>query len=268
MEWATVSTFAWGGETPLPTRLTLGLDLGKISDYTALAIVEERPERVNEQFNRAAVIPIWGDDPDFTVPWLKRWPLHTAYHDIAKEVAALVAQLAGRAGTEIALCVDATGVGVAVLEILLAQDAIATLANASGFRAITITAGDQVTDEYQYSSPHRCSYRSYHVPKKDLVGLAQAALQRQKIKVSDQLAEAAALMKELREFEYAMTESANLVYRGGKGSHDDLVLACAIGLWGSRQRPAIAYTSNYRTSNDRGDIPPYGTGVRPYGQRR
>jgi len=34
---------------PVPTRYTLGLDLGKMSDYSALAICEERPERTTGQ---------------------------------------------------------------------------------------------------------------------------------------------------------------------------------------------------------------------------
>ena len=60
-------TFARGGQTPLPLRFTLGLDLGKVTDYTALAIAEERPERCIEQFNQATVTPVWGDDPDYDV---------------------------------------------------------------------------------------------------------------------------------------------------------------------------------------------------------
>lgn len=268
MSTAPMYTFAGGGDVPLPTRLTVGLDLGKVADFSALAVVEERPEGVVEQYGRATVTPAWSPDPDLTVPWLQRWPLHTAYHDIALDVAKLTAHLAGRAVTEVTLCVDATGVGVAVLEILLAQPAIAALANASGFRAVTITGGDAETEEYVSSSPHRCSYRNHHVPKKNLVGLTQAALQRQKLKVAAQLTEAAALLQELREFEATMTESANLVYRGGGGAHDDLVLAVGIAIWGARRRPPASYQFfNYRTGPGH-DVPPYGDGVRPHGGRR
>ena len=38
MSAAPLYEFAWGGKVPLLVRYTLGLDLGKISDHSALAI--------------------------------------------------------------------------------------------------------------------------------------------------------------------------------------------------------------------------------------
>src|SRR4051794_8812180 len=67
--------FPGGVTVPLPVRYTLGLDLGKLSDPSALAIAEERPESVREHFGRATITPVWGDDPDYRIPWLQRWPL-------------------------------------------------------------------------------------------------------------------------------------------------------------------------------------------------
>jgi len=187
----------------------------------------------------------------------------TPYHTIARDVAKLVAQLAGPPTTEVRLFVDATGVGTAVVEILLAQEAIRALAHRDGFTPVTITAGDATTSGYEVARD--VGYRTFHVPKKELVGAAQMALQRQKLKVAASLPEAATLTDELRNFEVRITQAANAVFNAREGAHDDLVLAAALTLWGSRQRPPITYTSNYRTG---GDILPYGHGVKPYGQRR
>src|SRR5688572_4026196 len=86
---------------PLPVKFTIGLDLGKLADFSALAVAEERPTGVREMFGEARIAPIWGDDPDRTIPHLVRWPLQTSYATIAAEVGRLVATLAGRPQTEV-----------------------------------------------------------------------------------------------------------------------------------------------------------------------
>jgi hypothetical protein len=81
-----------------------GLDLGQAAQYTALAIVERTR------------IP----DPDkpfqttrsYAVRHLQRWPLKTAYEDIANDVAGLLGQLPLHRPL---LAVDQTGVGQTVV---------------------------------------------------------------------------------------------------------------------------------------------------------
>jgi hypothetical protein len=239
-----------GALVPLPVRYTLGLDLGKLDDFTALAIAEERPHSVREDFARATIAPVWSDDPDYRIPWLQRWPLGTAYHAIAAAVGALVADLAARPATEVQLFLDATGVGVAVVEIVAAQPAIAALT--SGLAAVTITSGLDVL------TGSRDGYRTFNVPKKDLVGVAQTTLQRHKLHVAESLPDAATLTDELRKFEARITAAANVVYTHREGEHDDLVLATALALWGAKKR-----------ENNELVIGTYlGQGVaRPYGRR-
>lgn len=212
-------------------RLTLGLDLGKLADYTALAVAEERAEgtRPHPDPRRPGVVPAWSKDPDYSLPWLERWPLQTPYHTIAADVARRVADLAARPGVEVALFADATGVGVAVIELLTAQPAIRALGRR--FAAVTITAGHETT------SGGAGRHRWHHVPKKELVGAAQVALQRHKLKVAASLPEAATLTSELRTFEVKITESANATYSHRDGAHDDLVLATALALWGAARTP-------------------------------
>ena len=228
-----------GCTVPLPIRYTLGLDLGKLADYTALAIAEERPERVHEQFNQATITPVWGTDPDYALPWLQRWPLGTPYHAIAVAVGRLVAELAARPRAEVTLFVDATGVGAAASVSITAAPTIKALGQ--GLAAVTITGGNE------WSRGNAPGYRAFNVPKKDLVGAAQMALQRQKLKVAASLPDAATLTAELRTFEVRLTPSANATYSHRDGAHDDLVLATALALWGAKQRPAPSYIANYRT---------------------
>lgn len=247
-----------GTLVPLPTRLCVGLDLGKLDDFSALAVCEERPERVVEHVGQATVAPVWGDDPPYAIPHLQRWPLRTPYHQVAANVARVVARLVARPRAEVRLFADATGVGVAVLELLQAEPTLAAL----GLDAVSITAGEQVTTRWDGG------HRHWGVPKKDLVGAAQVALQRRRLLVSDRLPEAAALVAELRAFEVRFTVAANAVYSHPSGQHDDLVLATALALWGSKQRPAYVSSSNYLTDpRPGGDVARYGHGVRPYGPR-
>jgi len=215
----------------LALRYTLGLDLGKLADYTALAVAEERAEgtRPHPDPQRFGVVPAWSKDPDYALPWLERWPLQTPYHTIAEEVARRVADLAGRPGVEVALFADATGVGTAVIEMLAAQPAIRALKRR--FAPVTITAGHETTRGWDRWHPW------YHVPKKELVGSAQVALQRHKLKVAASLPEAATLTNELRTFEVKITESAHATYAHRDGAHDDLVLATALALWGAAHTP-------------------------------
>ena len=113
---------------PHPARFFMGLDLGKLVDFTALAIVEERPAALHEDLPRARTIPRWGDDPDFDVRHLQRWPLGTPYHTIAGDVDALAAVLLGRAPRpEVAVFADSTGVGEAVVELLRRTPTLAGL---------------------------------------------------------------------------------------------------------------------------------------------
>lgn len=219
---------------PVPTRFTLGLDLGKMSDYTALAIAEERPERTNLHLGQAVLVPYWADDPSYTLPWLQRWPLRTPYQTIAEDVAARVAALVATPRAEVQLFVDGTGVGTAVVEILAQQAAIKLH---RCMKTITITAGREVTRVQD----------GWHVAKGELVSVAQVALQRGKLAVSPQLPEARTLRDELTTFEVTLTEAANATFSHRDGKHDDLVLAVALALWGARQRPAYAYSFNYLT---------------------
>ncbi len=72
------------------------------------------------------------------------------------------------------------------------------------------------------------------MPKRELVGAAQVALQRGKLKVAPALPEAATLTAELRAFEVRVTDSANQVFSAREGQHDDLGRIPSCGRVGGR----------------------------------
>lgn len=138
-------------------RTVLGIDLGQPAEFTALAAVREG-----------------GKDGAGRAVWearlLRRWPLGTAYADIIRDVAALARRL-GRA----ALALGVTGVGRPVAELFRDADL-----PVSDLACVTITAGHAAS---------RVSWEEQCVPKKDLAGAVQSALQGRRLKVARGLAE-------------------------------------------------------------------------------
>ena len=125
----------------------IGLDLGQVSDYSALAIVETTEALDPAKRNRRVKF--------HAVRHLRRWQLATAYTLIVEDVVALMVQLPGAV-----LVVDATGVGRAVVDLF-------RKANLPRLVAVTITGGDTVRHDAD----------GWHLSKKQLVSVVQASLQ-------------------------------------------------------------------------------------------
>jgi hypothetical protein len=183
-------------------RFVVGLDLGQVQDYSAVAVVQR----------------LAGRESAVHVPHLERFPLGTRYPDIVSRMAQLLATppLRGQAS----LVVDATGVGTAVIDLL-------SQANLSPI-AMTITGGDKI---------HREAKNRYSIPKRELVGCLQVLLQTGRLKIASALPEANLLVKELLAFQVKITSHAHDTYGAWReGTHDDLVLALALAVWyGSQQ---------------------------------
>ena len=74
------------------------------------------------------------------------------------------------------------------------------------------------------------------MPKLELVGLVQACLQTDRLTVVPTLALAEALRRALPDFQVKVTVAAHETFGAWReGTHDDLVLAVAIGLWLAQQ---------------------------------
>src|SRR3954470_1310696 len=121
-------------------RFFIGLDLGQLSDFTAIAIAEQ----VMEVPQKAAALPWQPDHPlyalahqvvdqplpaptlkaSYRLRHLQRYPLRTSYPSIVASVKVLVSRPElqdPELQEDLVLCVDSTGVGVAVHNML--QDA-------------------------------------------------------------------------------------------------------------------------------------------------
>jgi hypothetical protein len=171
----------------------IGVDLGQSHDPTAIAVVQQ----VGEQFRCGH---------------LERVPLGTPYPRIVGRVAALMQHpaVAGKAR----LAVDATGVGRPVCDMF----------ERAGIRfvGVVITAGNSETNPGG-------NYR--HVPKITLISHVQALLHEGKLKIRQDLPEAANLVRELQDFRVNYSASGFMSFNAREGKHDDLVLALSVAVW-------------------------------------
>jgi hypothetical protein len=185
-----------------------GLDLGQLADYSALCIVE-RSEQVEEGKRVRR----------YAVRHLQRWPLRTSYPVIVDDVVRLfgVAPLSGSA-----LCVDRTGVGVAVTDLLRRARPAARLV------PVTISGGTQTT-----CGEGGC----WSVPKRELAGILGVLLGTRRLQVSPALPLAQVLARELATFKVKVhigTGSESFAAWRSR-DHDDLVLSVSLACWYSER---------------------------------
>jgi hypothetical protein len=231
------SAFVSSAENPPYVRRStwaIGLDIGQSVDPTALAAVEAVRwgmsaafEAVNRHKSGAwvrapGVTEIVAQRPrdELHVRALKRLPLGTPYPVQCEQIVALLSdpRLAGAS-----VYLDRTGVGRPISD-LFRKAGIPHI-------AVTITSG---ANEQQMGGDN------LSVPKLHLISRLQAALHSGELKIARQLAEAAAFVRELQDFRTSFTQVGNLQFGARQGSHDDLVLAAALAVYGvSRPRPAM-----------------------------
>jgi len=194
----------------------IGVDLGQMQDYTAIAIVE-----------RMEYVTNTGDDDgehiiEHRVRHLERFPLGTLYPEVVRKVGIMMN--APELEDRTILVVDATGVGRAVVDMF-------TNAYLRPV-AVTITGGNKVSNEGW----------DFGVPKRDLIGVLEVAMQTGRLKIAKELPEAKTLMDEMLNFKRKITLTGNDTYEAWReGQHDDLVLATALAVWYAEQyvRPRI-----------------------------
>jgi hypothetical protein len=201
----------------------VGLDLGQSSDPTALAVLR----RSLAIADRGMPLRNHRDDMvfNFDCVHMERFTLGTPYPEIVKRVVELLSNQ--RLQPQPRLAIDATGVGRAVVDLVLNQ------CIADDAFPISITAGDTVRRDV-WGSSHVIGY---WVPKRELVGSVQSALQSGRLKVASRLAMAETLKKELLNFQVKITAAANETFGAWReNAHDDLVLAVAMAIWLGERR--------------------------------
>lgn len=200
-----------------------GLDLGQVSDYSALVIIEASGARRNvtgDQRDRETGLPVTVTRPVEMMPLtqidvrhVERFPLQTKYTAIAQQTRIRVAAMPAPRY----LAVDQTGVGMGVIEHFSELSPI----------GIVITGGNVVTCR---------GPQSYTVPKRDLVAGAQLALQNRVLRIAKGLPHGDLLRDELLNFRSKISISGHESFEAWRENiHDDLVLALAIAIWSAQQ---------------------------------
>lgn len=186
-------------DVPTPPEYVVGLDLGKSQDYTALCVLE-----------------VQGEAPELSCHCrhLQRFKLGTSYPHIV----ATVREMCRREpllSNKPRLAIDQTGVGAAVVDIFKQAEINAVL------KPILIHGGDKAAEEGGV----------WRVPKRELVGATQVALQTGRLKIAQELPEGSILSQELKNFQVSISDSGFDSYEARTGKHDDLVLSVAMAIW-------------------------------------
>lgn len=208
----------------------IGVDIGQKVDPTAIVVAQvlERlgrklpPKRVFDRAQyRMADMDIRQLETYYEARHIERLPLNTGYPQVAERIARIVTHPT-LVGSRILLCVDVTGVGQPVYEMV--RDAVSVLSGGKGrdtpgirMRAITFTHGD------------RYDRAAGRLGKAYLVSRLQALFQTGAVKLPPRHPEAQAMARELKDYEIRVDHDANDKYGAFKvGTHDDL--ATALGL--------------------------------------
>jgi terminase large subunit-like protein len=198
---------------------TLGLDLGKARDPTALAVIETDPSTSNLQLRD-----------------LYRFDLGTPYSDVLLRLGQRLDKppLLDRAR----LAVDASGLGAPFVDLFRRELPDVDL------YAITITSG---------STSHG-KRRNPRVPKHELVATTSLILEQGRLRIAAEMPETPTLIDELLSYHHDLTEHGNDTYSAGAGQHDDLVIALSLALWLALNR-RIRNPNQVSVAWDRGSIP-------------
>jgi hypothetical protein len=243
-----VETRAWGtGYQPArmpkysPKRYSVGVDLGQASDFTAIAVLEKTTAPpATAMFSPVGEHPgnrfVEGDIV-YDLVYLKRPKLGTPYDVIARRVADLICELEpegafGELG-QVTLCVDGTGVGRGVVDMLRTEFLHPGSSTPRvDFRAVSVTGSNTSLKKPKSKN------RYWSVPKKDLIFPAVAAFQQGKIRIARGIKDRDALVNELKNYSRKVNiATGTLAFEPWREElHDDLLFALCLSLWGWQVR--------------------------------
>ena len=206
---------------PVRQQYWIGWDPGQSQDYSAISILKKMPDKT------------------YQVQHLERLALGTPYPDqVAKVYGMMHRKPLDKA--DVTLCIDATGIGAAVVD----------LAKAKGTNPVSIQihGGMEATwDDDRMSAT---------VPKEDLIGCLTVLAQTRSVTVAKGLPYADTLRQELKAYQAKINPATAHVSYGNdarQAPHDDLVLSVAIPLWAAENRyppspPIARFISHGRSS--------------------
>jgi hypothetical protein len=217
---------------PNPEML-VGVDLGQARDYTAITISERGYRLVDKPYNadtrdrrgQPTTEARQRVELQHRCRYLERLPLGMPYPEQVKHIVDLTKRLGGRP----IIVADQTGVGRAVVDLLVAElnggikgtDIRPTVVR------IGITGGSSVS-----RIPG-----GFNVPKVDLVGVPLVLMQNDRLHIAEGLELQPTLVRELLNFKKKINIStSNATYESWReGDHDDLVLSLAMGTWAGQE---------------------------------
>jgi len=238
----------------LDVRHVIGLDLGQVSDHTALVALRREQEvlelpggpEVVSFPNPARVVQVLEAPPSASkFPPAVRGPARyycnvaERFHAVPGEpfypqvVDKVVKLFRDPRFCGQTLVVDGTGVGRPVVDLFRKARIDCRLVPVTitgGGAAMTI--GQVRVDDWGY----------WHVPKKELVGSVQVLLGTARLEVAPGLTHASTLVRELKSFSYKINAQTAYVSLEAwrERDHDDLVLALALAAWrGERARQEL-----------------------------
>jgi hypothetical protein len=179
----------------------VGLDLGQVSEPSAVAIVEKRRTPGKDEINC------------FSVRHLERFPAGTPFPSIASTLATMFRSEKLNGGT---LIVDITAAGQPVLRLLKRAEIKAQIV------PVYLTSG------------HKSTFESgcWLVPKIELISTIQVLLQERRLKVAESLPDSNTLVRELTNFRMKVAlASADQLPAWREGAFDDLVFAVGMATW-------------------------------------
>lgn len=195
-----------------------GLDLGKRSDFAVHAVVGRRQ----------LAQPMAKRKFRYQLRYLNRWELGTPYTALREGDESIIGDVKTRYEKppllNTPLAVDFTGVGMPVVEQMVAQRVRARL------HPVLIVSGVTM------KTPRETDDRSWHVPKVDLIGNMIILLEANLVHWQGPGKKGAlplitAFEKELSAFREFITRKKNTTYDTAGSEHDDIILAVALALW-------------------------------------
>lgn len=184
----------------------VGVDVGQRHDPTAVAVVETQNRGDEDK-------PVW----HYVARAVTRLPLGTSYPTVAARLVEMMVRLPRRVRLEqdVEILVDATGVGLPIVEMLTAE-----FGGLLKTRPVFFHHGERL---------NRKPNGELSVGKAYLVSRLQALLQGGRVHLPKN-AESEALARELMAYEIRVTEDGSDRYGAFRtGAHDDLVTALALG---------------------------------------
>ena len=175
----------------------IGVDLGQLQDFTAISVLERHAKQLHLRH-------------------IERLPLGTSYPAVVDTIKKLTDTPQLKQAQRLSLVVDSTGCGLPVLDYLTRAGLRCSVTG------ISIHGGNTVSQEGN----------RWLVPKRDLIGGLQVALQNGDLKVAAGLPHGDILITELSNYTMKINLNGNTQFEAWRESiHDDLVLSVALPVW-------------------------------------